>query len=375
MSATLERLSAAGLAHIHPALAARRSPRAIDAEAPVGPAAVDRLLQAARWAPSSGNAQPWRYVVLDARTPGQLDAARDLLNTGNAWARAAPVLLLSAAARRFPAWHPLAGEENPTALHDLGAASHAVAVQGAADGLVVHQMAGFDHAGVRSLLQLPEHWDPVALIAVGHPGDPALLPQPHRDRESAPRERQPAHDFTYLGDASTPLDREATMVHAASGPALQDITPGLELPPVVRGPMSTAHIMRWSAAIENWHRIHYDRPFAVSHDGLPDVLVNGSWKQHVLVQLVSDWLGPTGRLAEISFAFRAMNVPGDVLTAWGQVEDVREEDGHGVVTMSIGISDQNGKETTPGTAVGLVPLKAGDARPQLPLPEKEHANV
>jgi hydroxyacyl-ACP dehydratase HTD2-like protein with hotdog domain len=74
----------------------------------------------------------------------------------------------------------------------------------------------------------------------------------------------------------------------------EDIAVGDSLAPVVKGPMTTAHIMRWSAAMENWHRIHYDWRFATQHDGLPDVLVNGSWKQHVLVQLLKDGLGNNG---------------------------------------------------------------------------------
>ena len=64
-----------------------------------------------------------------------------------------------------------------------------------------------------------------------------------------------------------------------------DIEVGDEVTPIVRGPMSTAHLMRWSAAIENWHRIHYDRPFATEHDKLPGLPVNGSWKQHLIVAL------------------------------------------------------------------------------------------
>ncbi len=68
--------------------------------------------------------------------------------------------------------------------------------------------------------------------------------------------------------------------------------------------------MRWSAAIENWHRIHYDQRFAVEHDGLPDLLVNGSWKQHFLVQLMREWLEPQGWLARIKINFRGMDLVG-----------------------------------------------------------------
>jgi acyl dehydratase len=71
----------------------------------------------------------------------------------------------------------------------------------------------------------------------------------------------------------------------------EDIQTGASITGLSKGPMTAMHIMRWSAAIENWHRIHYDRDFATGHDGLPDILVNGSWKQHVMVQMLKDWAG------------------------------------------------------------------------------------
>ena len=66
----------------------------------------------------------------------------------------------------------------------------------------------------------------------------------------------------------------------------EDVSIGDEVTPLVKGPMSPLHLMRWSAAIENWHRIHYDETFSKEHDGLPERRVNGSWKQHVLVQMM-----------------------------------------------------------------------------------------
>ena len=59
------------------------------------------------------------------------------------------------------------------------------------------------------------------------------------------------------------------------------------------GPFTTAHLMRWSAAMENWHKIHYDLPFATEHDKLPGLLINGSLKQQFLAQSLKDWAGPT----------------------------------------------------------------------------------
>src|SRR5688572_1481165 len=76
----------------------------------------------------------------------------------------------------------------------------------------------------------------------------------------------------------------------------EDIKIGDELPPLTKGPLGATHVMRWSAATENWHPLHFDWKYATQHDGLPDVLVSGSWKQHVLIQLLSDWAGETGWL-------------------------------------------------------------------------------
>src|SRR5579883_2674297 len=129
-----------------------------------------------------------------------------------------------------------------------------------------------------------------------------------------------------------------------------DVTIGMEIGPLVKGPMSVMHIMRWSAAMENFHRIHYDYRFATQHDGLPDIVINGSWKQHVMVQLMKDWLGHNGWLWKISFQFRAMDLAGDTLSAWGRVTDTYEEAGLGFVTCSLGLRNQEGRESTPGTA-------------------------
>jgi acyl dehydratase len=143
----------------------------------------------------------------------------------------------------------------------------------------------------------------------------------------------------------------------------EDIEIGQEITPLVKGPMTTLHLMRWSAAIENWHRIHYDRPFAVEHDKLPDVLVAGSWKQQVLVQMLKDWCGESGWLWKISYQFRAMDPVGATLTCWGRVTDKYVRDGLGVVECEIGMRNQHGQEATPGTAVAVLPLRGG--RPSL----------
>ena len=143
----------------------------------------------------------------------------------------------------------------------------------------------------------------------------------------------------------------------------EDLEVGDEIPELVRGPLLEPHLMRWSASIENWHRIHYDQRFTVEHDGLPALLINGSWKQHFLVQVARQWAEPEGWLRRISFQFRAMDVVGSTLHAWGRITELAEQDGYGVAKLEIGIRNQDGQQSTPGTATVVLPLRGGPAVP------------
>lgn len=155
-----------------------------------------------------------------------------------------------------------------------------------------------------------------------------------------------------------------------SRPAFEDLTVGTRLPELMRGPLTTVHLFRWSAAIENTHRIHYDMPFATDHDDLPGLLVNGSWKQHFVIQMLRGWLEPDGWLAKVAFQFRQMDKVGSTLTAWGIVTGLHVSDQLGYVDLEVGIRNCEGQESTPGTAVGVVPLASG---PAVPYPFPRHA--
>jgi acyl dehydratase len=143
----------------------------------------------------------------------------------------------------------------------------------------------------------------------------------------------------------------------------EEVEVGDRLPELVRGPLREPHLMRWSAAIENWHRIHYDQAFTTEHDGLPGLLVNGSWKQHFLLQLVRGWAEPEGWVRRIGFEFRAMDLVGTTLTAWGEVLRVDREGEYGVIDLRIGIRNENERESTPGTATVVLPMAGGPAVP------------
>ncbi|HXF91696.1 MAG TPA: nitroreductase family protein [Nitrospiraceae bacterium] len=180
---------------IHDLLKRRWSPRAFS-DKPVEPETLCRLWEAARWAPSCFNDQPWYFLVATKQDRADYDRMLGCLNEGNAvWARHAPVLMISVARTTFQ--HD--GGPNRHALHDVGQAVAGLTLQATALGLFVHQMAGFFPEKVRQAYAVPEGFEPVAAIALGYPGDPALLPEKLRQREVAPRSRRPLEDFVFSG--------------------------------------------------------------------------------------------------------------------------------------------------------------------------------
>lgn len=173
------------------------------------------------------------------------------------------------------------------------------------------------------------------------------------------------------------MSREATVVTAEAlrvKPQLfhDDVSVGEELPPLVIGPMTSSHIFRWSAAIENWHRIHYDQSFAIYHDGLPDILVQGSWKQSILPRYLKDICLPDGWLWKVRFQHRAMIVPGDTISVWAKVTGKREAEGLGLVDLDVGMALQSGEESCPGSATIVLPIRGGRPVPYPFVPPREN---
>jgi len=171
---------------IHPLIAGRWSGRAIDRGRPVDEAVLCRLLEAARWAPSAFNNQPWAYLVVTAADPEALARARATLNKGNAWALAAPALIYSLAETHTRK----SKRPNRRHLYELGMATAQMALQAAQEGLVFHQMAGFDSQALREAFGIGEAYALMTAIAVGYPGDPALLDAEDRAGETKPRLRR-----------------------------------------------------------------------------------------------------------------------------------------------------------------------------------------
>ena len=149
-----------------------------------------------------------------------------------------------------------------------------------------------------------------------------------------------------------------------------DIVDGQELPPLVIGPMTPTHLFRWSAAIENWHRIHYDQSFAIYHDGLPNILGQGSWKQSILPRYLMDICLPDGWPWKVRFQHRAMIVPGDSITDWAKVTDRNVMDGLGCIDLDVGMRLQGDVESCPGTATIVLPVRGGREVPYPFVPPK-----
>jgi nitroreductase len=178
----------------------RWSPRAFD-DRPVELEKLQSLFEAARWAPSSNNQQPWRFLVAMKENTVEYNRLLNCLVEGNQqWAYRAPVLLLSVAQLRFED-----GSANRHALHDTGMAAENLVIQATALGLVAHQMAGFRIDQARADCQIPDGYEPVAMMAVGYPGDPALLSDRLRAREVQPRVRKPVTEFVYSATWDQPL--------------------------------------------------------------------------------------------------------------------------------------------------------------------------
>lgn len=169
----------------------RRSRRAY-AEKMVEPEKIHSLFEAARWAPSSLNEQPWFYIYATRDQEPLYNKIFDALNQGNkVWARHAPLLIASFARKNFIRFD----SPNPSARYDLGAANAFLSLQAAHLGLNVHQMAGFDARTLVEKLHVPDRFEPVIVMAIGYPGDADTLPENLKARESAPRERYVKQEF------------------------------------------------------------------------------------------------------------------------------------------------------------------------------------
>jgi nitroreductase len=174
----------------------RWSPRAFDPARAISTEDLQRLFEAARWAPSSRNEQPWRFVVTDRhRSP---DAFRSLhaalVPKNQIWAASAPALVLAAVRLT----HESTDVVNAMAWYDTGQAVAFLTLQATASGLSVRQVRGFDPQAARVACSVPAPFEPAVVMAIGHAGDPeSLTENVHRTAELAPRDRRALAEFVF----------------------------------------------------------------------------------------------------------------------------------------------------------------------------------
>jgi nitroreductase len=178
---------------VHELLTKRWSPYSFDVQS-VTDEDLRSLFEAARWAPSSYNEQPWNYIVAKKENPEEFQRLLSCLVEGNqVWAKAAPVLALGIAKLRFAR----DDQPNRAAIHDLGLAAGNLVVEATARGLWVHQMIGILPDKAREIYAIPEGYEPLTGIAIGYAGDPKALPEGLRERDLARRPRKLLKEFVF----------------------------------------------------------------------------------------------------------------------------------------------------------------------------------
>ena len=179
---------------VHELITRRWSPVAFDPK-PVEYEKIQLLFEAAKWAPSGRNSQPWRFIFATRDTP-DYDLLFGLLNEGNkVWARTAPLLVLSLG----QSVSTYKNRPNRLALYETGMAVGNLLIQATHMGLYVHQMGGYDEERAREVLDIPGRYEPAAMMAIGYKGDPALLPAEVAAREKKERTRMELSSFLVSG--------------------------------------------------------------------------------------------------------------------------------------------------------------------------------
>jgi len=187
---------------IHELIARRWSPYAF-ADRPVSIDDLRSLFEAARWAASSYNEQPWTYIVATKSDRDAFERLLSCLVEGNqAWATAVPVLALGCTSLRFAR----NGQPNAAAVHDLGLASANLTLEATARGLCVHQMIGILPEKAREIYRIPEGVQPMTGLAIGYAADPNTVPEKFRERDLKRRSRKPLAEFVFGGEWGAPLD-------------------------------------------------------------------------------------------------------------------------------------------------------------------------
>lgn len=185
---------------VHELIAARWSPYGFDGR-PVPEADLRSCFEAARWAASSYNEQPWSYIVATQSDPEQFRRILScLVDANQAWAKAAPVLVICVVSLKFAR----NSKDNRAAVHDLGLAAGNLSLEATHRGLCVHQMIGINPEKARDLYGIPDSFEAWTAMAIGYPADPLTLPDALKERDLAPRQRKPLREFVFSGKWKNP---------------------------------------------------------------------------------------------------------------------------------------------------------------------------
>lgn len=187
---TIDIKAAKTQAAVHPLIKKRWSPLSFSDQA-IPDEKMQELFEAARWAASAYNEQPWEYVYAHKGTPGFDDLWNCLMGGNQPWTKKAAVLVVAIARNTFS----MNGKPNNWAMHDLGMANAQLLLQAAENDIYGHLMAGFEPDKVNDLLQLSENQQPVCMGALGYLGDPEELEEAYKSRELAPRSRKEVSEF------------------------------------------------------------------------------------------------------------------------------------------------------------------------------------
>jgi nitroreductase len=182
---------------IHELIFNRRSAYAFSAK-PLEKEKIKELFEAAHLAPSASNIQPWRFIYATRDDANEFNLLFDCLDEGNQrWVKNTYMLMLSVAEITYT--YKNEQRQNRYARHDVGTALGMLMVQAASLGLVCHPMAGYNLEKARQNLNIPEFFEPVAMIAVGYPGEIDILPEDLKKRQTSPRNRKPLNEVVFKG--------------------------------------------------------------------------------------------------------------------------------------------------------------------------------
>ena len=178
---------------IHNLIARRWSPRAFSTKT-VEKSKLLSILEAARWAPSSRNEQPWRYIVFTDENPEKLNIARSVLLEINNYAKRAPILICALTKK----YYSDNGIYNKLHFHDLGAANENMFLESFNQGLIMHEMGGFDRDKARRVFNVPDEYEIGIMVAIGYQDSHDILPKRYKEKAFSPRERKSLSEIVFL---------------------------------------------------------------------------------------------------------------------------------------------------------------------------------